>query len=131
MFGKAFHLTGFTFECASDYNNLLFIGRICLMGYLSIPIGSYASKVFLSFSTLCISLISVLCCCETIIQPFINQLMAEERGLSVDVEGFNVAMDEARERSRSAQNKVVYHTFSCGSYLCLPGTSHASIIRLN
>lgn len=32
--------------------------------------------------------------------------MAEERGLIVDVEGFNSAMDEARERSRSAQNKV-------------------------
>lgn len=32
--------------------------------------------------------------------------MAEERGLHVDVEGFNNAMDEARERSRNAQNKV-------------------------
>lgn len=35
----------------------------------------------------------------------LTQLMAEERGLLVDVEGFNNAMDEARERSRSAQNK--------------------------
>ncbi|KAJ8747292.1 hypothetical protein K2173_011557 [Erythroxylum novogranatense] len=35
----------------------------------------------------------------------LTQLMAEERGLQVDVEGFNNAMDEARERSRSAQNK--------------------------
>lgn len=35
----------------------------------------------------------------------LTQLMAEERGLSVDVEGFNVAMDKARERSRNAQNK--------------------------
>ncbi|KAK4403775.1 Alanine--tRNA ligase [Sesamum angolense] len=35
----------------------------------------------------------------------LTQLMAEERGLSVDVEGFNIAMDKARERSRSAQNK--------------------------
>ncbi|XP_030453528.1 alanine--tRNA ligase [Syzygium oleosum] len=35
----------------------------------------------------------------------LTQLMAEERGLLVDVEGFNSAMDEARERSRSAQNK--------------------------
>ncbi|KAM2655228.1 hypothetical protein EV1_010900 [Malus domestica] len=35
----------------------------------------------------------------------LTQLMAEERGLIVDVEGFNNAMDEARERSRSAQNK--------------------------
>ncbi|KAF2594955.1 hypothetical protein F2Q70_00042648 [Brassica cretica] len=33
------------------------------------------------------------------------QLMAEERGLLVDVDGFNKAMEEARERSRSAQNK--------------------------
>lgn len=32
--------------------------------------------------------------------------MAEERGLLVDTQGFNNAMDEARERSRSAQNKV-------------------------
>ncbi|XP_010523577.1 PREDICTED: alanine--tRNA ligase-like isoform X2 [Tarenaya hassleriana] len=35
----------------------------------------------------------------------LTQLMAEERGLVVDVEGFNKAMEEARERSRSAQNK--------------------------
>lgn len=41
--------------------------------------------------------------------------MAEERGLLVDVEGFNRAMDEARERSRSAQNKVVS---ACASFHC-------------
>ncbi|KAL3591736.1 hypothetical protein D5086_010376 [Populus alba] len=35
----------------------------------------------------------------------LTQLMAEERGLWVDVEGFNNAMDEARERSRNAQTK--------------------------
>ncbi|KAI3810043.1 hypothetical protein L1987_19650 [Smallanthus sonchifolius] len=35
----------------------------------------------------------------------LTQLMAEERGLVVDVEGFNTAMNEARERSRNAQNK--------------------------
>ncbi|KAL6527044.1 hypothetical protein OROGR_016134 [Orobanche gracilis] len=35
----------------------------------------------------------------------LTQLMAEERGLTVDVEGFNVAMDKARERSRKAHNK--------------------------
>ncbi|GFQ03471.1 alanine--tRNA ligase [Phtheirospermum japonicum] len=35
----------------------------------------------------------------------LTQLMAEERGLTVDVEGFNVAMDKARERSRNAQNR--------------------------
>lgn len=36
------------------------------------------------------------------------QLMAEEKGLLVDVEGFNCAMEEARERSRNAQTKVLY-----------------------
>lgn len=35
----------------------------------------------------------------------LTQLMAEERGLVVDIEGFNIAMNEARERSRNAQNK--------------------------
>ncbi|KAJ6682416.1 ALANYL-TRNA SYNTHETASE [Salix koriyanagi] len=35
----------------------------------------------------------------------LTQLMAEERGLRVDVEGFDNAMDEARERSRNAQTK--------------------------
>ncbi|XP_073314495.1 alanine--tRNA ligase-like [Primulina huaijiensis] len=35
----------------------------------------------------------------------LTQLMAEERGLSVDIEGFDVAMDKARERSRNALNK--------------------------
>ncbi|CAO2824072.1 unnamed protein product [Amaranthus hypochondriacus] len=35
----------------------------------------------------------------------LTQLMAEERGLTVDTKGFTDAMEEARERSRSAQNK--------------------------
>jgi alanyl-tRNA synthetase len=35
--------------------------------------------------------------------------MAEERKLSVDVNGFNVAMEEARQKARNAQNKVLYH----------------------
>ncbi|KAL6500070.1 hypothetical protein OROGR_027980 [Orobanche gracilis] len=35
----------------------------------------------------------------------LTQLMAEERGLTVDVEGFNAALNKARERSRNAQNK--------------------------
>ncbi|XP_076917026.1 alanine--tRNA ligase-like [Bidens hawaiensis] len=35
----------------------------------------------------------------------LTQLMAEERGLVVDVKGFDNAMTEARERSRNAQNK--------------------------
>lgn len=37
--------------------------------------------------------------------------MAEERGLVVDVDGFNVAMDAARERSRNAQSKVLFVAF--------------------
>jgi alanyl-tRNA synthetase len=37
----------------------------------------------------------------------LTQLMAEERGLVVDVEGFNTAMEKARDRSRNAQNKQV------------------------
>ncbi|WJX45090.1 alanine--tRNA ligase [Trifolium repens] len=35
----------------------------------------------------------------------LTQLMAEEKKLQVDVEGFNSAMEAARERSRTAQNK--------------------------
>lgn len=46
-------------------------------------------------------------CMSLFAYNFSLQLMAEEEGLLVDVEGFNVAMDEARERSRNAQNKVV------------------------
>jgi alanyl-tRNA synthetase len=42
--------------------------------------------------------------------------MAEERGLLVDVKGFNNAMDEARERSRNAQNKVLRVHITCSSY---------------
>ncbi|MCL7042423.1 hypothetical protein MKW94_013428, partial [Papaver nudicaule] len=37
----------------------------------------------------------------------LTQLMAEERGLVVDVKGFENAMEEARNKSRSAQNKQV------------------------
>ncbi|KNA09794.1 hypothetical protein SOVF_150310 [Spinacia oleracea] len=37
----------------------------------------------------------------------LTQLMAEERGLTVDTKGFADAMEEARERSRGAQNKEV------------------------
>lgn len=41
--------------------------------------------------------------------------MAEERGLVVDVDGFNVAMDAARERSRNAQSKVLFLAFVLSS----------------
>ncbi|KAJ4794750.1 Alanine--tRNA ligase [Rhynchospora pubera] len=37
----------------------------------------------------------------------LTQLMAEERKLSVDVNGFNAAMEEARQKARNARNKVV------------------------
>ncbi|XP_064999514.1 alanine--tRNA ligase-like [Musa acuminata AAA Group] len=37
----------------------------------------------------------------------LTQLMAEERGLSVDVEGFNIAMEEARQKARTARSKAV------------------------
>ncbi|KAG1363731.1 Alanine--tRNA ligase [Cocos nucifera] len=38
----------------------------------------------------------------------LTQLMAEERGLTVDVEGFNIAMEEARQKARSARNKDAF-----------------------
>lgn len=37
----------------------------------------------------------------------LTQLMAEERGLTVDVEGFNTAMENARQKARNARNKAV------------------------
>eukprot|EP00250_Pteridium_aquilinum_P000973 c11152_g1_i1 orf=130-3051(+) len=36
----------------------------------------------------------------------LTQLMAEERGLDVDLEGFNQAMEEAREKARNARGKA-------------------------
>lgn len=36
----------------------------------------------------------------------LTQLMAEERGLEVDVEGFNQALEEAREKARNARGKI-------------------------
>lgn len=36
----------------------------------------------------------------------LTQLMAEEAGLSVDVRGFEAAMDEAREKSRGASKRA-------------------------
>ncbi|CAA6670626.1 unnamed protein product [Spirodela intermedia] len=37
----------------------------------------------------------------------LTQLMAEERGLTVDIDGYNVAMEEARQKARSARNRQV------------------------
>ena len=39
---------------------------------------------------------------------FSFQLMAEERGLIVDIDGYNAAMEEARQKARSARNKVLF-----------------------
>lgn len=44
--------------------------------------------------------------------------MAEEKGLVVDVKGFDTAMEAARERSRSAQTKVSYLISSNVSFMC-------------
>ncbi|XP_074591798.1 alanine--tRNA ligase-like isoform X1 [Curcuma longa] len=40
----------------------------------------------------------------------LTQMMAEERGLTVDVEGFNIAMEEAREKARNARSKIAGHS---------------------
>lgn len=45
--------------------------------------------------------------------------MAEERGLTIDVKGFDTAMEEARERSRSAQTKVRNSQGSVAVFACL------------
>jgi alanyl-tRNA synthetase len=34
--------------------------------------------------------------------------MAVEEGLTVDMEGFNVSMEEARQKARNARYKVLY-----------------------
>lgn len=34
--------------------------------------------------------------------------MAEEKGLTVDVGGFDIAMEEARQKARSARSKVCF-----------------------
>ncbi|KAG0490941.1 hypothetical protein HPP92_007804 [Vanilla planifolia] len=36
----------------------------------------------------------------------LTQLMAEERGLTIDVDGFNAAMEDARQKARNARNKA-------------------------
>jgi len=48
------------------------------------------------------------------------QLMAEEKGLVVDVKGFDRAMEAARERSRSAQTRYLIClnvSFMCTCFL--------------
>ncbi|GAB4856182.1 hypothetical protein Ancab_014108 [Ancistrocladus abbreviatus] len=54
----------------------------------------------------------------------LTQLMAEERGLTVDVKGFNAAMDEARERSRSAQTK------QAGGKIAMDANATASLHKM-
>lgn len=55
----------------------------------------------------------------------LTQLMAEEKGLSVDVEGFHRLMEEARERSRQASGPVG------GTNLLLPTDAVARLKHLN
>ncbi|GAB4846282.1 hypothetical protein Ancab_025282 [Ancistrocladus abbreviatus] len=52
------------------------------------------------------------------------QLIAEERGLTVDVKGINAAMDEARERSRSVQTK------QAGGTIAMDANSTASLHKM-
>lgn len=58
--------------------------------------------------------------------------MAEERGLTVDVKGFDIAMEEARERSRSAQTKVRNNQDSVAVFACMPSSfsNFFSILQL-
>jgi len=55
----------------------------------------------------------------------LTQLMAEEKGLAVDVEGFHRLMEEARERSRQATGPVG------GTSLLLPTDAVARLKNLN
>lgn len=54
----------------------------------------------------------------------LTQLMAEERGLTVDVDGFNQLMEEARERSRAGSSATDH------AQLLLPGSAIASLQSL-
>ena len=36
--------------------------------------------------------------------------MADDLGLAVDMEGFNVSMEEARQKARNAREKVVFYS---------------------
>ena len=55
----------------------------------------------------------------------LTQIMAEERGLTVDVEGFHHLMDEARERSRAGGGGE-----SADAYATLPGDAVASLQKI-
>jgi len=46
----------------------------------------------------------------------LTQLMARERGLTVDVDGFNLLMEEQRERARAAQKKQVIEVSDFGEH---------------
>jgi alanyl-tRNA synthetase len=46
----------------------------------------------------------------------LTQLMAREQGLTVDVDGFNVLMEEQRQRARAAQKKQVIEVSDLGDY---------------
>ncbi|KAH9313613.1 hypothetical protein KI387_022240, partial [Taxus chinensis] len=53
----------------------------------------------------------------------LTQLMAEEMGLTVDVDGFNIAMEEARQKARSARGR------SGGETLVMEAEATAELLR--
>ncbi|GLJ12932.1 hypothetical protein SUGI_0200930 [Cryptomeria japonica] len=53
----------------------------------------------------------------------LTQLMAEEMGLKVDVDGFNIAMEEARQKARSARGR------SGGEILVMEAEATAELLR--
>lgn len=97
----------------THFVSILTVGSFRLVGHLRVPFG-FDSGTWNYILFCCIYL-----SCKNLYAYNISvQLMAEENGLEVDVEGFNFAMDEARERSRNAQNKVL------GFLICSPSSVH-------
>lgn len=85
---------------------ILVAGCFCLVGHVWVSIRFDTGTV-----KFIVVLLDIFLYMTLFTYNFFLQLMAEERGLLVDVEGFNNAMDEARERSRNAQNKVLHFFF--------------------
>lgn len=85
---------------------ILVAGCFCLVGHVRVSIRFDTGTV-----KFIVVLLDIFLYMTLFAYNFFLQLMAEERGLLVDVEGFNNAMDEARERSRNAQTKVLRFFF--------------------
>lgn len=85
---------------------ILVAGCFCLVGHVRVSIRFDTGTV-----KFIVVLLDIFLYMTLFAYNFFLQLMAEERGLLVDVEGFNNAMDEARERSRNAQTKVLHFFF--------------------